>query len=167
MLSIVDQNRPNAILFRSVDSKRTVSCIVQRIWQSWSWIFLLVRIVWVLSIYKHTSPSRASLSECWLVYEQNGPAWTHGTGKRFFTSAVFPDRLWGPRGLVFHVYQSSFPRINRPGREVTSNQYWGCLCNSWRGEGNPLLTLMLICHPNSTFLVFVFLSFVRHFPLCM
>ena len=61
MLSFVNQNRPHAILFRSVDSKRNVSCIVQSFWQSWTWIFLLVRIVWVSNIYMHTSPSRASL----------------------------------------------------------------------------------------------------------
>jgi hypothetical protein len=61
MLSIVDQNRPNAILFRSVNSKWNVSCVVQSFWQSRTWIFLLVRIVWVSNIYMHTSPSLASL----------------------------------------------------------------------------------------------------------
>ena len=29
-----------------------------------------------------------------------------------------PDRLWGPPGLVFIVYQGSLPGVNLPGREV-------------------------------------------------
>ena len=34
-------------------------------------------------------------------------------GKRFFSSPKLADRLWGPRNLLFNIYQCSFPAVKR------------------------------------------------------
>jgi hypothetical protein len=50
MLSCLGQSIPNGMY-----------PALYRIFESWTWIFLLVRIVWVSNIYTYTSPSRTSL----------------------------------------------------------------------------------------------------------
>jgi len=154
MLSIVDQNRPNAILFRSVDSKRNVSCIVQSFWQSWTWIFLLVPIVWVLNIYTHTSPSRASLI---------------GMLTRLRTGRVGMESRH--RQEIFLFSRISRPAVGpaRPRIPCIPEFFPGDkLAGAWSYSSlTSTEVASAIYHPISTFLVFVYLSFVRHFPSCM
>jgi hypothetical protein len=37
-----------------------------------------------------------------------------GRGKKFVSSSKRPDRLWGPRNLVFKGYRRSSPNVKRP-----------------------------------------------------
>jgi hypothetical protein len=40
-----------------------------------------------------------------------------GRGRRFYSSAQRPDRLWAPNSLLSNVY----PRVKRPRREADSS----------------------------------------------
>jgi hypothetical protein len=62
-------------------------------------------------------------------------------GTRFIFSPKRPDRLWEPPKLLFSGYQSIFPGINKPGREVNNSPH--LLPRLWVSGSLPLLQLYL------------------------
>jgi len=65
-----------------------------------------------------------------------------GKGRRSFSSAKSPDRLWVPPSFLFNRYRGCFPGLKRPGREVNHSppssaedkNEWGCTFMVWTGK---------------------------------
>ena len=51
-------------------------------------------------------------------YDLQVRGWNPGMGKRFFVSPEYPDRLWGPPGLLIVARRVTFTEIKRPERNV-------------------------------------------------
>ena len=62
--------------------------------------------------------------------------------KKFFSTPNRPNKLWGPPSLQGNKYQGSFPRVERPGRDVDHPPPLTAeVKNEWRYTSSPQIYL--------------------------